>query len=338
MNLSKAVSRWCAKFFGVLLISSTLLHGQDTGKAHKMLKLMGSRFEITAIADNDVHAWDAVNAGISEIDRIEKLISSWDESTQTAMVNRMAGVKPVKVDKELYDLIYRAKKISNLTQGAFDISFASMDRIWTFDRKEQTLPDSVVVAAARSEIDYQKIILNAEDTSVFLAVIGMKIGFGAIGKGYAANRAKVIMSAMPGVKGGVVNASGDLLLWGESGKPEGWQIKIADPRDNEKALGWLYADNMAVVTSGDYEKYFTCKGKRYAHIVDPKTGYPTTGVTSVTIICPDAELADALATSVFVLGKNEGLALIDQLNGVECIVVEDDGSISESKNLNLNYY
>ncbi len=322
----------------LLLSLSAFSAGPPPGKAHKVLKLMGCRFEITAVAENDTLAWEAVRAGIEEIDRIEKLISSWDSHSQTSEVNRQAGIRPVKVDKELFDLIYRAKKVSALTRGAFDISFASMDRIWHFDQQEHQLADSAAVTEARQKTDFQKIKLNSNDTTVFLAEKGMKIGFGALGKGYAANRARQLMSAMPGVVGGVVNASGDLLAWGENTDSEKWKIKIADPMHPDRPVGWLEVSEMAIVTSGDYEKFFTCQGKRYAHIVNPKTGYPTTGITSVTIICPDAELADALATSVFVLGREQGLDLVNKMDDVEAVVIADDGSMHQSANLNLNYY
>jgi thiamine biosynthesis lipoprotein len=332
-----------AKHFYSLIILAALVVGisseaRSQGEAKKVLKLMGCRFEITAVGDNDTIAWEAVNAGIDEITRIEKLISSWDPNSQTSEINDLAGIRPVKVDRELYDLIYRAGKVSKLTHGAFDISFASMDKIYQFDSNEKPLPDSASVAEARLHIDFNKIILNSEETTVFLSEKGMRIGFGGIGKGYAANMAKKKMLAIEGISGGVVNASGDLLAWGESTSAEGWLIKIANPGKEERMIGWLQIEDMAVVTSGDYEKYFTSKGRRYAHIIDPRTGYPTHGVTSVTIVCPDAELADALATSVFVLGVSEGLQLINQLNGIECIIIDDAGSIHQSQNLNLNYY
>jgi len=134
----------------------------------------------------------------------------------------------------------------------------------------------------------------------------MKIGFGAIGKGYAANQAKKIMKEM-GITNGLINASGDLIGWGnqENGKP--WQIAVTDPKDKKRNLGWLDINDMAVVTSGNYEKFVEFDGKRYSHIINPKTGYPAFGTKSVTIVCPDAELADALATAIFILGKKEGL-------------------------------
>jgi len=298
---------------------------------------MGCSFEVAASAENDTIAWKAIASGITEIERIEKLISSWDPESQTSKVNRMAGIKPVQVDKELYDLIYRARKVSRLTSGAFDISFASMDPIWIFDQSERTLPTESQIEEAKGRINYQEIILNPNDTSIYLSH-GMKIGFGAIGKGYAANKAKQIMQNIPGVTGGVINASGDLLTWGESASAEGWKIHIANPQNKEKPIAWIQARNMAVVTSGDYEKYFTSGGKRYAHIIDPRTGYPAKGIISVTIICPDAELADALATSVFVLGKEEGIAMINKLRKVECIVMTEDGMMYQSNELKLNYY
>ncbi len=313
-------------------------YAQSMQSAKKVLKLMGCRFELTAVATTDTVAWNAVNAGIAEIDRIEKLISSWDPNSQTSQINQAAGIAPVKVDQELFDLIFRAKKVSELTDGAFDISFASMDRIWTFDQTEQTLLDAQKVKHAAAKINWQNIVLDRTAQSVFLKETGMKIGFGAIGKGYAANKAKQLMQEITGVKGGLVNASGDLIAWGASTNPEGWQIQITDPSNKTKTLGNIALNDMAIVTSGDYEKYFRSQGKRYAHIINPKTGYPTTGIKSVSIICPDAELADALATSVFVLGIEEGLNLINQLNRIECLIISDEDKIHQSKNLDLNYF
>jgi thiamine biosynthesis lipoprotein len=171
------------------------------------------RFEITAIATDSTKAWQGVQAAVSEIIRIEKLISSWDSLSQTSAINRMAGIQPVKVSHELFALIKRSLKISRLTLGAFDISYASMDKIWQFDGSMTTLPAPEQVAASVAKVGYQNIVLNENDTTVFLKLPGMKIGFGAIGKGYAANRAKVVMTAL-NIQSGLVNAGGDLLCWG----------------------------------------------------------------------------------------------------------------------------
>ncbi|MDF1866052.1 MAG: FAD:protein FMN transferase [Saprospiraceae bacterium] len=269
---------------------------------------------------------------------METLISSWDKNSQTSKINQQAGILPVKVDKELYDLIFRAKKVSGLTSGAFDISFASMDRIWKFDGSMTVMPSQESITKVKSKINWKNILLHKEEQTVFLKEKGMKIGFGAIGKGYAANRAKSLMQEMQGVHGGVVNASGDLITWGKSVQQEGWLINITNPKDKEVALGYLQINDLAVVTSGDYERYVVFDDIRYAHIIDPRTGYPTTGIKSVTLVCPDAELADALATSVFVLGKEKGLNLVNQLKNIECLIVTDEDEILTSENLKLNYF
>ena len=326
-------------FLSLLLFSQFIFaQNKDFVTQNKVLKLMGSRFEFTAVADDEQTAWNAINAGIKEVERIEKLISSWDKNSQTSKINQNAGLQSVKVDKELYDLVFRAKKVSQLTQGAFDISFASMDRIWKFDGSMTEMPDPTSVADARAKINWENILLDVEKQTIFLRESGMKIGFGAIGKGYAANRAKALMQSMSGVRGGVVNASGDLITWGESPSTEGWRVNITNPKDKEVSLGWLTIGGLAVVTSGDYERFVQFDGKRYAHIIDPRTGYPTTGIKSVTLVCPDAELADALATSVFVLGKVEGLKLVNQLKNFECLIVTDEDEILTSNNLQLNYF
>lgn len=322
----------------LLAFTQSKANNQFLSAQKKVVKLMGSRFELTAVAENDTIAWDAINKGIVEITRIEKLISSWDANSQTSLINQNAGVKPVKVDKELYELIFRSKKISKLTNGAFDISFASMDGIWKFDGSMDTLPNNLKISTASQFINWKNIVLDSEANTVFLKKKGMKIGFGAIGKGYAANKAMAKMKKMKGVRGGLVNAGGDLISWGENNNPDGWTIKIANPTDKTKSLGWLNIDDMAVVTSGDYERFFEFKGKRFAHIIDPRTGYPTTGIKSVTIVCPDAEVADALATSVFVLGQLEGLELINQLVGIECLIITDDNKIIGSERLKLRHY
>lgn len=297
---------------------------------------MGSRFAITVVHEDEKFAWKAITAAEAEIERIEALISSWRESSQTHAINQAAGTQSVQVDKELFNLISRAQKVSQLSQGAFDLSYASMDKLWKFDGSMKELPDSTAVAQSVARINYQDILLDKKHTAVMLRKSGMKIGFGAIGKGYAANRAKNLLQEM-GIRSGMVNAGGDLTAWGteEDGSP--WKVAIADPTKKKPVLAWLDIKNQAVVTSGDYERFVDIAGKRYAHIIDPRTGYPVQGLKSVSIICPDAEIADAMATTVFVMGKEKGLALIDKLAGIECIIITDENEIVTSKHLNLSY-
>ncbi len=301
----------------------------------RTLKLMGSRFEITVVANDSNQAHELIDTAVAEITRIEKLISSWDENSQTSEINRNAGIRPVKVDVELFDLIERAISISKLTDGAFDISYASMDRIWKFDGSMKVMPSAEDIAASVSKVGFQNIILDKTNSTVFLKLEGMKIGFGAIGKGYAADKAKDLLITK-GASSGIINASGDMNIWGKQPNGKEWKVAITNPMDRNKVFALLPITNGAVVTSGNYEKYVTLNGKKYSHIIDPRTGYPSTGIISVTVFAPKAELADALATSVFVMGKEVGLDRINQLPKIECIIIDDEGNILKSKNIKID--
>ena len=295
---------------------------------------MGSRFDITVVANNADEGNKFIDITVDEITRIEKLISSWDTTSETYSIIKNAGIQPVKVDKELYDLIDRAIKISEITDGAFDISYASMDQIWKFDGTMEKLPAEDEVAASVAKVGYKNIILDPENHIVFLKIKGMKIGFGAIGKGYAADKSKQLLISL-GVKGGIINASGDLTTWGTQPDGSSWMVGITNPLNKNKVFSWFKLDNNAVVTSGNYEKFVEFNGIRYSHIIDPRTGWPAYGLTSVSIFAPKAELADALATSVFVMGKDTGLDFINQMPGIECVIVDDQGKIYESENVQL---
>jgi thiamine biosynthesis lipoprotein len=296
---------------------------------------MGSRFDITVVANDSIQANKYIDTAVAEISRIEKLISSWDDNSQTSEINRNAGIKPVKVDKELFDLIERAIGISKLTDGAFDISYASMDRIWKFDGSMTKMPSKEEITTSVEKVGYQNIVLDKKNSTVFLKLEGMKIGFGAIGKGYAADKAKKLLISK-NVSSGIINASGDMNTWGKQPNGNEWKVAITNPMDKNKVFALLPITNGAVVTSGNYEKYVNFNGKRYTHIIDPRTGCPSTGIISVTVFAPIAELADALATSVFVMGKEAGLDRINQLPKIECIIIDDNGNITKSKNIEID--
>ena len=321
-----------------LIFYAFLCHNSFAGtleKYQKSYSLMGSAFEIAVITDSETNANKTIEIAYNEIVRIEKLISSWDEKSETTLINNNAGIKPVKVSEELFKLIRRAKKVSGLSNGAFDISYASMDRLWKFDGTMTKLPSSDKITASVSKINYNNIILDETEYTVFLKMKGMKIGFGAIGKGYAANKARKLLKAN-GVASGMINAGGDMIAWGNGLNGEKWKVGIADPKKEKAYVSWLELNEMAVVTSGDYERYAMIDDVRYAHIIDPRTGYPAVGLKSVTIICPDAELADALATTIFVLGQEKGLELVNKLDAIECVIINDNNEILTSNTLKLN--
>ncbi|MFK8165304.1 MAG: FAD:protein FMN transferase [Lewinella sp.] len=318
--------------FFMLLLLPVMLDAQAS--SHETLMLMGCRFDITTVGA-DAGAGDDYKAmAITEIQRIERLISSWDPNSQTSAINAAAGDHPVKVDAELFGLLQRAIGLSRLTDGAFDISYASMDRLWRFDGSMKAMPEADDVAASVARVGFQKIILDEANGTVFLPEAGIKIGFGAIGKGYAADRARQLLEKA-GCEAGIINASGDLTAWGRQPSGEDWKVAITNPLNKEKAFAWLPVNGRAVVTSGNYEKFVRFNGIRYAHIIDPRTGYPSTGIVSVTILAPSAELADALATSVFVMGVDTGVNFINQIPNVDCIIIDEDNHVHTSGSIDL---
>ncbi len=294
---------------------------------------MGNRFVFTAVHEEEEKARAAIDAGIREVQRIEDLLTTFNEDSQTAAINRAAGIAAVQVDEEVFRLIQRAQKISSITQGAFDLSYGSIDRrFWNFDTNMKELPDAETARRSVRLINYRNIVLDENHCTVFLKERGMRIGFGGIGKGYAADRARMALEAA-GISSGVVNAAGDLTAWGRQPGGRPWTVGIADPLRSDAIFSSLEISGQAVATSGDYEKFALINGRRYAHTIDPKTGFPVSGIRSVTIIGPSAELCDALTTPVMVMGVNVGLALIDQLQGIGCIIVDDAGCIHTSKQI-----
>ena len=318
--------------FGILFLLSYSLSAQNVYQ--RTVKLMGSRFDITVIANDSIKGNEYIDLAIGEISRIEEMISSWNPNSQTSAINYYAGVKPVIVSSELFDLVKRSISLSKITDGAFDISYASMDRIWKFDGSMTVMPSEKEIANSVSKVGYENIILNEIKKTIFLKLKGMKIGFGGIGKGYAADKAKNLLITL-GAKSGIINASGDMNTWGTQTDGKEWTVAITNPLKKNKAFALLPIRNSAVVTSGNYERFVQFNGKRYTHIIDPKTGYPSSGVISVTVFAPEAELADALATSIFVMGKDVGLDFINQLPKIECIIIDDLGDIFHSSNINI---
>jgi thiamine biosynthesis lipoprotein len=287
---------------------------------------MGSRFQITLVDKDSISAEQNIDKAIAEITRIENLISEWRPETQISQVNQNAGIKPIKVDKEVFDLTKKGIYFSKLTDGAFDISIVAMDKIWKFDDSMDELPSEQAIKESVRHVGYQNIILDSTNSTIFLKTPGMKIGFGSIGKGYAADKTRDLMKSM-GVKAGIIDASGDISTWGTQPDGKPWAIGINNPFNNHKMAAVLYFKENAVTTSGSYEKYAEIHGKRYSHIMNPKTGYPSTGLTSVTITGPNATMANGFSTSIMVLGEKEGLKLLKQFPEYHYLLITDKGKI-----------
>jgi len=296
---------------------------------------MGNAFEITVVAEEEAWAHEKIALAIDEIKRIEQLLTTYNDQSQTNQINQQAGISAVKVDKEVFDLIQRSLRISSITDGAFDISYGSLDKkLWNFDTSLTSLPDAATASEMVKLINYQNVILDEKNQTVFLARKGMRIGFGGIGKGYAAEMAKALLIREK-VSSGIVNAAGDLTTWGVQADGQPWTIGIAHPDAANQPFSYFNITDMAVATSGNYEKFVTINGKKYSHTIDPKTGLPVTGIKSVTIISPNAEIADAMATPVTIMGIKAGLHLINQIHQLACIIIDDHNTIYTSNNIRL---
>ena len=318
-----------------IIFVNSITFGQQVFKKKK--NLLGSPFEITVVATDSIQANVYTELAISEVKRIENLISDWIPTTQISKVNQNAGISPVKVDLEVFELVKRAINISKLTDGAFDISYASMDKIWKFDGSMKEMPTTESIKKSVEKVGYQNIVLNENDTSIFLKYPGMKLGLGGIGQGYIADKIKVLLQEN-GCTSGLVNVSGDINTWGKQPNGKDWTVGIVNPLNKNKVFATFPLNDSAVETSGSYEKYVTFNGKRYSHIIDPRTGYPASGIVSVSVFAKQTELADALATGIFVLGIEVGLDLVNQLKGIGCIIVDEKGTIHASKNIDIKKY
>ncbi|SDG22040.1 thiamine biosynthesis lipoprotein [Dyadobacter soli] len=302
----------------VLLMLAFSIPGIAQVMMKRPMTLMGSLFDITVVAEDSALANAAIDRAETEISRIEDLISEWRPGTQVSEVNRNAGLRPVKVDREVFGLTQRAVRYAKLTGGAFDVSIAAMDRLWRYDGSMTALPDSAAIRRSVANVGYRHIVLDSIHSTIYLAKPGMKIGFGSIGKGYAADKCRELLQS-GGITGGIVNASGDLAAWGAQPGGEPWAIGIRNPFKGGGMLKVLKIRTGAVATSGSYEKYAEIDGKRYSHIIDPRTGYPSSELTSVTVTGPSAEFANFLSTSIMVVGSREGRKLMKRYRQYRCL-------------------
>ena len=293
------------------------------------LGVMGTDLIIRAYGTDGDSLDRAIDAAVAELRRIEDLATDWRDSPLMDL-NAHAGQGPRRVDSELLSLIERALRMAAVTGGAFDPTFAGVGRLWRFDGGEPRLPDSADIAAALGTIDHTRVRVDTAAHTVELPS-GFRLGLGGIAKGYGVDRAMQVLVAH-GVTAGVVNAGGDMKVLGlREGRP--WEIAIKHPRDRDRAMAVLHVSNVAVVTSGDYERFLEIDGERYHHILDPRTGYPSTGCLSATVVAPSAQDADALATALCVIGPEQGLQLVEQLHRVEAILVGLDGKVHVTEGL-----
>jgi len=291
---------------------------------------MGTVVEITLVGDDEEGAKKAALQAFQEIKRIEQLMSPWINSSDVTRINRSAGEEWVKVSPETLRVIKKAKEISELSEGGFDITVGPLTQLWRIARERGIPPSTEELKRKLDLVNFRNLMIDQEG-KIFLRKKGMAIDLGGIAKGHAVDRAFELLRTL-GYKNLIVNAGGDLRVGG-SKIDQPWSIGIQDPRSSEKIMATVTIFDSAIATSGDYEKFFIYQGKRYHHIFNPKDGLPSDGCQSVTIICKEGMVADALATAVFVLGPEKGYVLCQKLKGVDCLIVDKEGKIILSPGL-----
>lgn len=312
LNGSRRIPWLASLFLAVVPLSaSAAWFGEQQDK-------MGTRVEIQLWLDDESQARRLIAAGMAEFDRIEAAMSTYRESSAISAVNRGAASAPVVVPAELFALVQRSLELSVRTGGAFDITYDSVGYLYDFRARER--PAAAAISQNIAAIDYRHVRLDAERSTIRFTQPGTRINLGGIAKGYACEQV-VALLRKAGVTNALVNAGGDTRLLGDRrGKP--WVVGIRDPDDESKWVTRLALDDEAISTSGDYERFFDDEGVRYHHILDPKSGKPVAGVRSVTIIGPDGTLTDGLSTSVFVMGVERGLALIEATPGYAAVIID----------------
>jgi len=297
----------------------------------RIVRLMGDQFEISVVGNNPAWADERIDEAIAEINRVEKLLSTFSDDSAVNEINRNAGIKPVKTNAEIFRLVDRSIQISNLTHGAFDITYYAADKD-TFDFDDT--PNKTALKKTLNRVNYQSIELDAREQTVFLKEKGMRIGFGANSRGYAADRAKYVLQ-MNGVSSGVINAGGDLLTWGAQPDTEPWTIATADPSQKSQPFAGVSISNMAIATSVNAGKYTAAINKTPLSAAPAKKGFSVSGIKSVSVVSTSAEFADSMATPVMSIGINAGLYLINQLNQMACIIIDDHERVYTSKDVSV---
>lgn len=292
---------------------------------------MGTLVTVTAIASEIHSAQEAVQAGFGEIKRLDQLLSTWRADSELSRVNAEAGRQPVQVSQETMDLVVRALNMAQLTAGGFNIMLGPAIEAWSVTER-QRIPDLEELHRLKSLVDWSAVLINREARTIYLPHKGMRIDVGGIGKGYAADRAVEVMK-QAGAKGGIVALSGDIKAFGVPQERAGFPVGIRHPREEGTLIGIIDLRDEAISTAGDYERFFERDGVRYHHILDPTTLEPARKCQSVTVVAKEGTIADGLDTGIFVLGPEQGMALVEQLPEVEAIIIDDEGRMTVSSGL-----
>ncbi len=292
---------------------------------------MGTLVSITAVASDKETGHKAIQAGFDEVKRLERMLSTWVDSSELSRVNAEAGRHPVRVSPETFEIIAKSLEIAQLTDGGFNIAVGPAVELWSVTER-QHLPSDSELKQLKELVDWTSIRLNPGEQTIFLPRRGMRIDVGGIGKGYAADRAAMEMKRA-GAQGGIVALAGDIKAFGALPNAKGFPVGIKHPRDEGRLIAEIDLTDEAISTAGDYERFFERDGIRYHHILDPRTLQPSRTCQSVTVIGREGTVVDGLDTGIFVLGPERGMALVERLPGVEAVIVDNQGRVAISPGL-----
>jgi thiamine biosynthesis lipoprotein len=291
--------------------------------------IMGTNIEVELWDTDVIHAKGCIEEVMGEMERINQDMSPYIKTSELYQINEHAADAPVKISEEMFDLIKRSFYFSEISHGAFDITFASIG--YRYDYRKHIKPSDTQIKAALPEINYRHIKLDDNKHTIYFDMHGVRIDLGGIAKGHAVDRSIDILRRC-GITEAMVTAGGDSRIIGDhNGRP--WMIGIKDPRNKKTSVVAIPLSNTAVSTSGDYERYFIKDGVRYHHIINPKTGKSVHSTRSVTILAADATTTDGLSTTIFVMGPKDGMALVERLKDIDAVIIDNKGKISYSSGL-----
>lgn len=321
--------------FIVLCILSLFISCSSKNKIsvyRKSKPLMDTFVTITVVSDSEAKAGKAIEDAFSEIERFGDLINFFSDSSEVSLINRNAGTRAVKVSQDTLNVIQKAVSVSEQSGGAFDVTIGPVMSLWDFHKKVK--PDEIKIKKKLSLVNYKKMIIDSDSATVFLKDKGMLLDLGGIAKGYAADLA-VKNLRQSGIQAGIVAVAGDIKTFGLKPDGKAWKVGIKNPRqknESDEIIATINLDGSAISTSGDYERFFMVDGKRYHHLLDPKTGHPVDTFQGVSIITNESVFADAFSTAVFILGKEKGLKMLKE-KGMEAVIIENNGEITATPGL-----
>ena len=312
------------RFFVIAMLIAITAGCTKPRTMQKTETIMGTDVTITAVAGTIEEGEAAIEAGMAELRRLDEMMSLYKDGSEITKVNLSAGKKPVKVSPEMIEVVERAAEISKLSGGVFDITVGPLVVLWQMRLKEGKVPTEAEIARVRPLVNYKNVVLDRKASTIFLKRKGMIIDLGGM-KGYAADRVADLFRQR-GIRNAIIALAGDIWVLGHRDDGRPWKIGVQHPREHDKTLTVLELSDKYISTSGDYERFVIREKKRYHHIIDPRTGKPSRGTISVTLIGDKGAFIDPLTKVPFILGPEQGMKFV-QKAGAEAIIVDEQGKV-----------